>query len=212
MSPERPVERGRTGTRRDRTPFQIRGITETEMQPAHLTWPGPPDKIKSIPEMFTSPQQRQARKLMKKAVAQAFSGMRKNHGGPFGAVVARNGEVISKAHNMVIKTHDPTAHAEIVALRRAAALLKKFDLSDCEIFSTCEPCPMCLAAIYWAKIRRVHYGCTRKDAEKIGFRDRRLYDLIKKRKSPAVEKIKLERGECLKPFQEWNRKKDRVMY
>jgi guanine deaminase len=113
---------------------------------------------------------------------------------------------------MVLKTYDPTAHAEVVAIRRAAAKLKRFDLSDCEIYSTCEPCPMCLAAIYWAKIRRVHYGGTRKDAEKIGFRDRRLYDLIKKRKSPAVEKIKFERRECLKPFHEWIRKKDRVMY
>jgi guanine deaminase len=162
--------------------------------------------------MFTSPRQRSARKMMKKAVAQAFLGLRKNHGGPFGAVIARNGEVISKGHNLVLKSHDPTAHAEIVTIRRAAAKLKKFDLSDCEIYSTCEPCPMCLAAIYWAGIRRVHYGCTRKDAEKIGFRDKRLYDLIKKRKSPAVEKIKLERRECLKPFQEWARKKDRVIY
>jgi len=149
---------------------------------------------------------------MKKAVAQAFLGMRKNHGGPFGAVIVRDGEVISRAHNLVLKIHDPTAHAEIVAIRRAAAKLKRFDLSDCEIYSTGEPCPMCLAAICWAGIRKVYYGCTRKDAEKIGFRDRRLYDLIKKRKPGIVEKIKLERRECLKPFQEWSRKKDRVMY
>jgi len=162
--------------------------------------------------MFESPQRRLARKFMKKAVAQAFLGLRKNHGGPFGAVIARNGEVVAKAHNMVVKSYDPTAHAEIVAIRRAAVKLKTFDLSGCEIYSTCEPCPMCLAAIYWANIRRVHYGCTRKDAEKIGFRDKRLYDLIKKRKSPAVERIELERRECLKPFREWTRKKDRVMY
>lgn len=162
--------------------------------------------------MFGSGQQRQAKKHMKRAIVQAYSGMRKNHGGPFGAVIVRNGEVIAKAHNMVLKTNDPTAHAEVVAIRRAAEKLKKFDLSDCEIYSTCEPCPMCLAAIYWAGIRRIHYGCTRKDAEKIGFRDKRLYDLIKKRKSPVVDKIKLERGECLKPFREWTRKKDRVTY
>ena len=157
-------------------------------------------------------QQRQAKKLMRRAVVQAYLGMRKNHGGPFGAVIARKGEVIAKAHNMVLKTHDPTAHAEVVAIRRAASKLKSFDLSDCEIYSTCEPCPMCLAAIYWARIRTVHFGCTRKDAEKIGFRDKRLYDLIKKRKSPAIEKTKLERSECLKPFQEWTRKKDRISY
>jgi guanine deaminase len=162
--------------------------------------------------MFASLEQRQAKKLMKKAVVQAFLGLRKNHGGPFGAVIARNGEVVARAHNMVLKSHDPTAHAEVVAIRRAAAKLDRFDLSDCDIFSTCEPCPMCLAAIYWANIRKIHYGCTRKDAEKIGFRDKRLHDLIKKRKSRAVEKIKLERRECLKPFREWTRKKDRVMY
>jgi len=162
--------------------------------------------------MFESPQRRLARKFMKKAVAQAFLGLRKNHGGPFGAVVVRDGEVVAAAHNMVLKTQDPTAHAEVLAIRRAASKLNRFDLSDCEIYSTCEPCPMCLAAIYWANIRKVSYGCTRKDAERIGFRDKSFYNLIKKRKSPALEKIKLERKECLKPFQEWTRKKDRVMY
>ncbi|HUU36922.1 MAG TPA: nucleoside deaminase [Candidatus Desulfaltia sp.] len=162
--------------------------------------------------MFESSQHRRAKKFMKKAVAQALLGMKKNHGGPFGAVIVRDGEVIARAHNLVLKTHDPTAHAEIVAIRRAAAKLKRFDLSDCEIYSTSEPCPMCLAAIFWAGIRKVYYGCTRKDAERIGFRDRRLYDLIKKRRPGIVEKIKLERRECLKPFEEWSRKKDRVIY
>jgi len=180
--------------------------------PLRLTWVRRAVRIWASPQMFGSSQQRQAKKLMRKAVVQAYLGMRINHGGPFGAVVARNGEIIAKAHNMVLKTYDPTAHAEVVAIRRAASKLKRFDLSDCEIYSTCEPCPMCLAAMYWARIRRVHYGCTRKDAEKIGFRDKRLYDLIKKRKSPAVEKVKFERRECLKPFQEWTRKKDRVIY
>jgi guanine deaminase len=135
--------------------------------------------------MFGSPQHRQAKKLMRKAVVQAYLGMRKNHGGPFGAVIVRDGEVIAKAHNMVLKTCDPTAHAEVMAIRRA---------------------------IYWAGMRKVYFGCTRKDAEKIGFRDKRLYDLIKKRKSPALEKTKVERSECLKPFEEWTRKKDRVIY
>jgi len=162
--------------------------------------------------MFASPRQRLVKKLMKKAVAQAFLGVRKNHGGPFGAAIVRNGEIVASAHNMVIKTHDPTAHAEVVAIRRAASKLGRFDLSDCEIYSTCEPCPMCLSAIYWSNIRKVFYGCTRKDAEKIGFRDRRLYDLIKKKGSPALEKIRLGRDDCLKPFREWSRKRDRVMY
>ena len=162
--------------------------------------------------MFESSKRRQAKNFMEKAVTQAFLGMRRNRGGPFGAVIVRNGEVIAQAHNLVVKTHDPTAHAEIVAIRRAAAKLKSFDLSDCEIYSTCEPCPMCLAAIGWAGIRRLYYGCTRKDAERIGFRDKRLYDLIKKRRQGIVEKVRLERRECLKPFEEWSRKDDRVMY
>ena len=162
--------------------------------------------------MFRFPRRRPVRKFMRKAVVQAYLGMRKNHGGPFGAVIVRNGEVIAKAHNMVLKTNDPTAHAEIVAIRKATSKLKTFDLSDCEIYTTCEPCPMCLAAIYWAKLRRVYYGCTRKDAERIGFRDKRLYDLIKKGKSPAVEKIKVERRECIKPFQEWREKEGRIIY
>ena len=162
--------------------------------------------------MFESSERRQAKKFMKKAVAQAFLGMRKNRGGPFGSVIVKGGEVIARAHNLVLKTNDPTAHAEIVAIRRAAAKLKRFDLSDCEIYSTGEPCPMCLAAIAWAGIRRVYYGCTKKDAEKVGFRDKRFYDLIKKRKPGFIEKIKIERRECLKAFEEWSRKKDRVMY
>jgi guanine deaminase len=162
--------------------------------------------------MFESSERRRAKKFIKKAVAQAFLGMRKNRGGPFGAVIVRDGEVIARAHNLVLKTHDPTAHAEVVAIRRAAAKLKRFDLSDCEIYSTSEPCPMCLAAIAWAGIRKLYYGCTRKDAERIGFRDKRLYDLIGKRKPGIIEKTKIERRECLKPFEEWSRKKDRVLY
>ncbi len=177
-----------------------------------LTWRRSADRIFAIPEMFDSSERRQAKKFMKKAVAQAFLGMRRNHGGPFGAVIVRDGEVVARAHNLVLKTNDPTAHAEIVAIRRAAAKLKRFDLSDCEVYSVAEPCPMCLGAIAWAGIRKVTYGCTRKDAEKIGFRDRRLYDMFKKRKPGFVEKVRLERRECLKPFEEWSQKRDRVTY
>ncbi len=153
-----------------------------------------------------------AKKCMRLAIVQASKGMRRNHGGPFGAVIIRGNRIVAKAHNEVIKTKDPTAHAEIVAIRKASAKLNRFDLSDCELYSTCEPCPMCLAAIFWARIPRVYFGCTKKDAAKIGFRDKRLYDLMKKRKSPAVEKIKLDRRECLMLFQEWTQKKDRVNY
>lgn len=150
--------------------------------------------------------------MMHLAVVQAFLGMRKNRGGPFGAVIVRNGRVVARGHNQVIATNDPTAHAEIVAIRRAAARLKRFDLSDCEIYSTCEPCPMCLAAISWANIRTVYYGCTREDAEKIGFRDKLFYDLLGKRASRAVRRVQVGRRECLGPFREWERKKDKIGY
>ncbi len=138
--------------------------------------------------------------------------MRKNHGGPFGAVVVQGGRVLARAHNRVIENRDPTAHAEILAIRAAAKRLKRFDLSDCALYSTCEPCPMCLAAVYWAGIKKVYYGCTGRDAERIGFRDKLFYDLIRKRPRRSLEMVRIERRECLKLFEEWQQKKDRVMY
>ena len=146
------------------------------------------------------------------AVAQAYLGMRKNSGGPFGAVIVRNGREVAKGHNQVIGTNDPTAHAEIVAIRRASTKLKRFDLSDCEIYSTCEPCPMCLAAISWANIQTVYYGCTKGDAEKIGFRDKLFYDLLGKKARGALRRVQAGRRECLGPFREWERKNDKVRY
>jgi guanine deaminase len=153
-----------------------------------------------------------ARRMMGLAVAQAYLGMRKNSGGPFGAVIVRNGRVVAEGHNQVIGTNDPTAHAEIVAIRRASARLKRFDLSDCQVYSTCEPCPMCLAAISWASIRTVYFGCTREDAEKIGFRDKSFYDLLGKKVHKALRRVQVGRRECLGPFREWERKKDNIWY
>ncbi|HBQ64082.1 MAG TPA: hypothetical protein DD727_04000, partial [Clostridiales bacterium] len=112
------------------------------------------------------------------AVEEARAGVSHMDGGPFGAVILKEGRVIAHAHNEVIKNSDPTAHAEMQAIRRAAAALGRFDLSDCEIVSTCEPCPMCLSAIYWARIRRMVYGCTREDAAALGFDDQRLYEVL----------------------------------
>ena len=150
---------------------------------------------------------------MELAVAEAFTGMRVNHGGPFGAAIVRNGQVVATAHNEVIKTNDPTAHAEILAIRRASAKLKTFDLSACEIYATCEPCPMCLAAILWARIPCVYYGCTRQDAEGIGFRDSLFYDIMGGMKTAGILKIsRLGRRECLKALREWIRKTDRTPY
>lgn len=167
----------------------------------------------SFPKKTRKPGKPLRRQFIERAVAEAFAGMRKNYGGPFGAVIVRNGKVVAGAHNEVIKTNDPTAHAEIVAIRKASARLKTFDLSECELYSTCEPCPMCLAAILWARIPQLYYGCTKRDAESIGFRDNFFYDTMRGKKAAGILKIsKLGRRECLKAFREWAHKKDKLAY
>lgn len=150
---------------------------------------------------------------MKAAIDEAFIGISKKDGGPFGAVVIRNGKIIARGHNKVVMTHDPTAHAEIVAIREAAKLLERFDLSDCELFTTCEPCPMCYSAIHWARIGRVVYGATRVDAANIGFDDNLLYELL----SGNLEdnQLILEqkfRNECLDVFEAYEKDLDRTPY
>ncbi len=151
--------------------------------------------------------------FMQKAIKEAYRGMRKNDGGPFGAVIVKNEKIIASGHNEVLKTNDPTMHAEIAAIRKAAKKLKRFDLSDCEIYSTCEPCPMCFGAIHWAKIKKLYFGCSRKDAAKIGFDDKFIYDVIRgeaKKKQVAVSQI--EKDKCLKIFRAWENKKDKKQY
>jgi len=152
-------------------------------------------------------------KFMKVAVEEAVAGLKRNNGGPFGAVITRKGKIIAKGHNLVIRTNDPTAHAEITAIRKAAAKLKRFDLSDCEIYSSCEPCPMCFSAIHWAKIKKLYYGCTNKDASKIGFDDKFIYDVIRgvsKKKQVKIKRI--NRDECLEPFRLWELKSNKTRY
>ncbi len=152
-------------------------------------------------------------KFMQAAIDEAFAGLKKNHGGPFGAVIVRKGKIIARAHNQVLKTNDPTAHAEMLALRTASAKLKRFDLSDCEIYSSCEPCPMCFSAIHWAKMAKLYYGCTRQDAAKIGFDDQFIYDVIQNRTKKKQLKItKIMRPDCLKPFKIWQNKNDKTQY
>jgi guanine deaminase len=150
---------------------------------------------------------------MKQALNEAFIGMRSDDGGPFGAVIVKSGEIIAVGHNEVIKTNDPTAHAEIVAIRKATKKLGRFDLSDCEIYSTCEPCPMCYSAIHWAKMKTLYYGATRFDAAKIDFDDQYIYDVIMgKASKEQVEKHQIHHEDCLAPFAEWANKQDKVKY
>lgn len=152
-------------------------------------------------------------KFMEIAKTQADEGMKANEGGPFGAVIVKNGQIIATGHNEVLKTNDPTAHAEIVAIRKATAKLGRFDLSDCEIYSSCEPCPMCFAAIHWAKIKKLYYGCTRFDAAGIGFDDKFIYDVIAgKSNVNQVISEEIDRDECIKIFTEWEKKQDKTTY
>lgn len=151
-------------------------------------------------------------RFMKTAVEEAEKGLKRNEGGPFGAVIVGKGKIIAKAHNKVLKTNDPTMHAEIAAIRIATKKLKRFNLSDCGLYSSCEPCPMCYSAIRWAKIKKIFFGCTRKDAEKIGFSDREIYDELSGKRKSRIIKKSLGREECLALFKKWSEKKDKTMY
>jgi len=151
-------------------------------------------------------------KLMRLAAKEATFGMRNNKGGPFGAVIAKDGVLIAKASNEVLRTNDPTMHAEINAIRKASKKLGTFDLSGCVLYSSCMPCPMCLAAIKWANIKIVHYGARAKDADAIGFRDEIFYGELNIDGTKNLELIECEREACLKPFTEWIEKKDKTVY
>lgn len=150
---------------------------------------------------------------MQIAIVEAEKGLKKKDGGPFGAVIVRAGKIVARAHNEVLKNKDSTCHAEMQAIRQASKKLKCFNLSDCEIYSSCEPCPMCLAAIHWAKIRKLYFGATRFDAAKIGFDDKFIYDVIRgKAKRQQVKKVQLGRQDCLKLFQKWENSESKIPY
>ncbi len=152
-------------------------------------------------------------KFMEEAVKEAEKGMAAGDGGPFGAVIVRKGEIIARGHNRVLVSNDPTAHAEICAIREASRKLDRFDLSDCEIYSTCEPCPMCFSAIHWAKMKKLYFGCTRYDAADIDFDDQFIYDVITgKSTKHQVQVVRIDREACLPVFAEWREKEDKIQY
>ena len=142
-------------------------------------------------------------KYMKVAIAEARKGINNNHGGPFGAVIVKDGVIIGKGHNEVRKNNDPTCQGEMMAIHKACKKLKTFDLSGCEIYTTGYPCPMCMSAIMWANIEKIYYGCDVVDTENIGFRDAKFYDMQKedKRKQLVTE---IDREECLKLYADYN--------
>ncbi|PJA08754.1 MAG: tRNA-specific adenosine deaminase [Flavobacteriales bacterium CG_4_10_14_0_2_um_filter_32_8] len=137
----------------------------------------------------------------------------KNNGGPFGAVIVKDGKIIARGVNRVTTNNDPTAHAEVNAIREAAAQLKSFDLSDCEIYTSCEPCPMCLGAIYWARLSKIYFANNKTDAKNIGFDDSFIYNEIEKPyQERVIPTIQMMRNEALKAFQNWESKEDKIEY
>jgi tRNA(Arg) A34 adenosine deaminase TadA len=151
--------------------------------------------------------------FMRAAIRLSRDKMRCNDGGPFGALVVRRGKILGRGWNCVTSANDPTAHAEIMAIRAACKKLKTFRLDDCELYTSCEPCPMCLAAIYWARLKKIYYANTRKDAARIQFDDDLIYrevaESVSRRKIPMKQ---LLRPEALKVFAKWKNKADKIRY
>jgi tRNA(Arg) A34 adenosine deaminase TadA len=151
--------------------------------------------------------------FMRRAIALALENVRSGRGGPFGAVIVKDGRILAEGANRVTSTNDPTAHAEIVAIRKACRALNDFQLAGCDLYTTCEPCPMCFGAIYWARPARLIYACTAADAAAAGFDDAFIYDELKKssaaRRIPATQ---LLRDECLSIFTAWNTQTNKIRY
>ena len=142
--------------------------------------------------------------IMQLAIKKAKETMNKNYGGPFGALIIKDNEIISISSNSVLKDNDPTAHAEINAIREASKKLQTYDLKDCILYTTSYPCPMCLSAIIWSNIKEIYYGADLEDAKDIGFRDDYIYDFIKNNNQGDILKMKqIDKEECLKLFQEY---------
>jgi tRNA(Arg) A34 adenosine deaminase TadA len=151
--------------------------------------------------------------FMRMAIELANNGMEAGNGGPFGCVIVKDGKIIGQGSNMVLKTNDPTAHAEVVAIREACKNLNNFQLDGCEVYTSCEPCPMCLGAIFWARPVKVYYACTKEDAADAGFDDDFIYQEIEVK--PSERKIPMEnllRDESLEAFEIWKEKGDKTLY
>ena len=145
-------------------------------------------------------------KFMKMAKECAQHGVSHNEGGPFGAVIVdKSGNIIAKGNNMVLANNDQTAHAEVTVIREACKKLGTYDLSGCTLYTSCEPCPMCLSAIIWANIKEVYYACTREDAGKIGFRDDVIYDYLEGKNKDLINLKQIDREKCIDLFDEYEK-------
>ncbi|CAN5270346.1 guanine deaminase [soil metagenome] len=153
------------------------------------------------------------KEFMQRAIEIAKEGMVNNEGGPFGCVVVKNGSIIAEGNNKVSSANDPTAHAEIVAIRKACKHLDSFQLDGCDIYTSCEPCPMCLGAIYWARPDHIYYAATRHDAANVGFDDSFIYDEISVPDNErSIPTQTIGREDALKLFEHWKRKEDKTVY
>ncbi len=151
--------------------------------------------------------------FMRQAIALSKEKMEAGFGGPFGAVITQNGRIIAEGYNQVTSANDPTAHAEVTAIRNACAALGTFDLAGCEIYTSCEPCPMCLSAIYWARLDKMYYANSREDAADIGFDDALIYEEISKPiLSRNLPTFRLLEDEAIQPFNDWKSKTDKTPY
>lgn len=148
---------------------------------------------------------------MDEALKEAYEGIEKRHGGPFGSVVVKDGKIVGRGHNRVLLNKDPTCHGEMEAIRDTCKNLGTHDLSGCELYTTAEPCPMCLGGILWANITQVYYGCTISDTDKIGFRDDKFYESFAG-KNNIFQKTEFEREKCLELFKVYAQNKDNKRY
>src|SRR5215472_4176088 len=159
------------------------------------------------------PQVRMDLKFMRRAIELSIRNVHSGNGGPFGAVVVKDGEIVGEGSNEVLATNDPSAHAEVIAIRAACRRLKTFQLSGCDIYTSCEPCPMCMGLIYWARPKSVYYANTAADAANIGFDDAFIYQELTLTKSQrSVRMQQLLRDEALAAFEAWQKKPDKIPY
>ena len=149
-------------------------------------------------------------KYMKEAISEAYTGINAGHGGPFGAVIVRDGRIIGRGHNCVVKNGDPTCHGEIMAIRDACKNVYDFSLKGWDIYTTAQPCPMCMGATLWAGIDRVFYGCNIADSEDIGFKDSDFYKVLNGETPFCIEET--DRDECLKLFEDYKKIENKTMY
>jgi tRNA(Arg) A34 adenosine deaminase TadA len=150
---------------------------------------------------------------MRRAIALSLENVHSNNGGPFGAVVVKNAQIVGQGSNQVLATNDPSAHAEVVAIREACRRLNTFQLTGCEVYTSCEPCPMCMGLIYWSRPERVYYANTAADAASIGFDDDFIYhELARDPQNRTLKMEQIMRDEALIAFREWDKKPDKVRY